>query len=496
MPGATGIIDSSRPNPVHNYSKKPPDRYPNCGDSGKLMARGIAMPIQFQVGKLPDKTIIETFEALEAAFGQDHFSYQAAEVNFNDGVSALKQKKTPTYILTECNIRVMGGRFNVRIWRDSGKPNSVYFDEIAITPRGSPLPTPAELIELENVIRSKIKMPSLKVPANSETAVSGLLEVEMQTIASMHDKLLADALELRKTYDEQDLERRSAHEGEVRAREQTIQEQEKASLDRIAKERAALDERLKEFDFSDHMRARRKLREDITLQVREFLQRPIGTRTSAQKLAVIVVLCLIGAVGTGALALESFLSFQSVAQRVENETLAEQDKRINELAQQVQQREAKTPASRQTEQMVSTSDPGRQAEDRTAYMLWMLAIRGALLSAASVGFVIYLIAFIRKSHDSDVSSQQELQRYGMDINRASWVIETAMEMTTKEGATLPETWIEGACRGLFAPPDHMPGEVSPLAALSVLMGLAPNVSVGKDGANIEFSGKSAKKMAE
>jgi hypothetical protein len=84
----------------------------------------------------------------------------------------------------------------------------------------------------------------------------------------------------------------------------------------------------------------------------------------------------------------------------------------------------------------------------------------------------------------------------MDINRASWVTETAMEMTTKEGATLPETWIEGACRGLFAPPDHMPGEVSPLAALSVLMGLAPNVSVGKDGANIEFSGKSAKKMAE
>lgn len=38
----------------------------------------------------------------------------------------------------------------------------------------------------------------------------------------------------------------------------------------------------------------------------------------------------------------------------------------------------------------------------------------------------------------DEATMQELQRYGMDINRASWVIETAMGTTNKESAQLPE----------------------------------------------------------
>lgn len=126
------------------------------------------MPIHFQVGKLPDKIIIETIEAIEAALGAESKNFLGGEVNFNDGIRKLKAKNVATYILTEANIRTKGGSFNVKIHRDPSKQNFVYFDDIIITPRGNPPPSADDLLRLEDVIRSKIRMPSLKAPANSE----------------------------------------------------------------------------------------------------------------------------------------------------------------------------------------------------------------------------------------------------------------------------------------------------------------------------------------
>lgn len=158
------------------------------------------MPIHFSVGKLPDKTIIDTIEAIEAAFGADSKNFQSGEIRFEDDVKNLKAKTVSTYILSEAQIRTKGNLFNVRIHRESGKPNSVYFDDITISPKNNPPPSSDDLLRLDDIIRSKIKMPALaRIGASNENAVAGLIEKEMATIASMHEKLLADALELRKT---------------------------------------------------------------------------------------------------------------------------------------------------------------------------------------------------------------------------------------------------------------------------------------------------------
>lgn len=125
----------------------------------------------------------------------------------------------------------------------------------------------------------------------------------------------------------------------------------------------------------------------------------------------------------------------------------------------------------------------------------MMALRGAVLSAVCVGFAAYLISMLRKSYDSEVHTLHEFQRYGMDINRASWVIETAMEMTTKEGAALPERWIEGACAGLFQADNKKDAEVSSLAALGGVMGLGPEVTIGPTGASFKIPPKGARKAA-
>lgn len=182
-----------------------------------------------------------------------------------------------------------------------------------------------------------------------------------------------------------------------------------------------MDERIKGFDFSDHMRARRKLREDISSQVQSFLKEPLAPPESRFKFTLILVVCITAAIGSGFLAYESFESF------------------------------------------IANTNPSQSLVTQPL---------------------------------NDVSEQKTAQRYGMDINRASWVIETAMEMTTKEGATLPEKWVEGAVHGLFQSTGNADTEVSSLAALGSIMGLAPEVCVGPDGTRVNFSPKSTKKAAK
>ena len=136
------------------------------------------------------------------------------------------------------------------------------------------------------------------------------------------------------------------------------------------------------------------------------------------------------------------------------------------------------------------------AEQNVIYILWMLGIRGVLLSIVSVGLGLYAIKLLRNSHDEELKYQRELRRYGMDINRASWVIETAMEMTTKEGAVLPEKWIEGTVSGLFQSTPKQDAEVTPLAALGAILSLGPEMSVGPGGASFKIPSKGTKQAAK
>lgn len=202
---------------------------------------------------------------------------------------------------------------------------------------------------------------------------------------------------------------------------------------------------------------------------------------------VITTICLLGFGLAGFFAYESFQAFLSKSQ---SNTISEA---VAKIVPQVKVSETATPIETATavNDAVSSVLANTTTND---YMLWLLALRGVALSGVAIGFIVYLLTFIRRNHDEELRYNRELQRYGMDINRASWVIETAMEMTTKEGAQLPEKWVEGACAGLFQSGAKADGEISSLAALGAVMGLGPEVSVGPSGATLKLPPKAAKKL--
>lgn len=427
----------------------------------------------FVIGKCPDKTIIKAFELLRDEYGGGNWSFRG-NADFTDALETLKLSKTPTYAIFHASITPKGANLTVQFRRSLNGNADPYFDEIGIEANHTRPPSPEDVLRVEQLLRSQIKFPNPSHSTKTERQVSGVLEKEISTIASMHQKLLADALELRNTYELQDAERRAEFEQLQRQKEAALKEEEQASHDRISKEMADLDAKMREFDFSDHMRARRALREQITLEVQSSLKRPISSFQSTYKLILVTAVSIAGALVSGFFAFESFQSFIALADGSQN---------------------ALTAAVGQPDEAADIATQVSAVNDKT-YLLWMLAIRGFALSAVAVAFTYYLISLYRKSYDEEIRTLRELQRYGMDINRASWVIETAMEMTTKENAQLPDKWIEGACAGLFHAGPSQDGEVSSLAALGAVMGLGPEIDAGPDGVRFKLPSRATKKAAK
>lgn len=451
------------------------------------------MPIELIVAKIPDRSIIEMFGAVVERFGRNHVGYNMGELGFQDPPEKLKTAKSKSYAISGANLNTRDNIFAIGVVRNHNGP--AYFDRITITTKSQT--SPDDVLELEKIIRSTVKFVDVPLTAEKESELAGLLEAEVASLAALHHSLISDALELRKTSEQEFSERRRAIEEQQSQAKASIATKEAESFEAIAAKQRELDEKLQAFDFSDHMRARRQLRESITEQVQGFLSQPVSSSQSRQKLLMIVLICLSGAVGSGWLAFTSFQAAISVAEA--SNSPAQGANKADPQSFSIPEEEGLPNVKANTaEKSVQTSSgvlPIRRPTDQTT-LLWVLSLRGLALSVVTVGFLAYLVTFIRRSYDAEVESLRELQRYGMDINRASWVIETAMEMTTKEGAQLPEKWVEGACSGLFQTGSKGDGDVGSLAALGAVMGLGPEVSVGPEGASFKLPPRAAKKAAK
>ena len=122
------------------------------------------------------------------------------------------------------------------------------------------------------------------------------------------------------------------------------------------------------------------------------------------------------------------------------------------------------------------------------------AARFGLAAAVTAGLLFYLLGWLRQIHAEDVAAERSLERYRYDIDRASWAIETILEAQGKEGGTVPEEWIYGVTRSLFAG-DQKAQDQNPLEALGTLLNVAARAEIGPNGPRIEFEKRGLRKVA-
>jgi hypothetical protein len=419
-------------------------------------------------GRISDQFVFRLFREIAEAIGSASSSFQSDRIRFDEqGQQDIETLPKPTFMVTDASIQTEGQIFTITFRRKITKLDrnghamfqaSPYFDELQIeSPNNPHTSIPYATIEHRRKLESilQIYAPVIQsLPNDEETEEAhGLLSKEIAGLADLHHKMVRDLADARRDADKEfSAKRQELDEAKV-VSEKLLADRTEAELAEIGQQRADLVEKQKEFDDSNYMFARRQLRERMSDDIKDRVSRSLVPRRSLVASIAIMLLCVGGAMGAGLLAYESLEAFR---------VAVVPDSRNNAVNQ---------------------------------WVIWMLAIRGAVGSAVAIAFVWYLIAWLRRTYNEDVRVSHELQRYALDLNRASWVIETAMEMTTKEGASLPDRWIEGACHGLFQGEISKDADVSSLAALSAVMGMAPEVTVGPTGTTMNFKPSQIRKAS-
>ncbi|MBY7801461.1 hypothetical protein KW440_00190 [Vibrio fluvialis] len=136
-------------------------------------------------------------------------------------------------------------------------------------------------------------------------------------------------------------------------------------------------------------------------------------------------------------------------------------------------------------------------EGSTTTNIVILAIKQLGLTIGGVGTAVFYMRWLNRWFEQHSQAEFHLKQFQLDIDRASWVVETALEWNTSTGTTIPTVLMESITKNLFEREGEIP--VPDMEAgdqlASAILGPASRVKVqaAGGGAELEFEGKKLKK---
>ena len=73
-----------------------------------------------------------------------------------------------------------------------------------------------------------------------------------------------------------------------------------------------------------------------------------------------------------------------------------------------------------------------------------------MLTLVFVGALLFYIRWLNRWFEQHAAAEFLLKQFELDIDRASWVVETAMEWRRDQNAEVPAPLLEGITRNLFS----------------------------------------------
>jgi len=415
----------------------------------------MSRPIAITLPKMRDSDLLKLFssiageegEKLQFFIGGRVFSYEEINSNYHDAFS---------HVISDVQYTMSGEKFRVEFKRGiTGVSNgsisyglripSQYFDEIHIYPNNESshnrkVPNVNEIRELTEKIDkfSQFERPEFGVP--DPDGLVKILQNMISSYSNLNEKIAEEQIKLRSDI-------RFQIESEYQERVEKLKreiEKEKSDL-RLSQEE--LSRKQKEIDDRSHMHVRRDLRKSISEDINARMMESTVHQGQMKYYWSVVFLSLIGFAVT---AVYSYYNFYALEMEIR----------------------------------------GGSAESGgiDAWLSALFALRGLISSFISVGFVVYSISWLRRAYLDNVDAKYSLQKYSLDINRSSWIIETILEIGDKN-QTVPDPWIQGVCHGLFKSGGDERREVSPLEAWGTLLNVSGKAEIGPEGPKVQFSGK-------
>ena len=437
------------------------------------------MSISIAIVRLPtisDRAVIDLLSGMVEGFPNGSFDIKAPGISYGtfetktDFISQHERDWSASRILSGSSATISepdGSWVTVTFRRsvtESGGQTvpSQWETELEIRKSNSNPPSPsADTVEYVWDAIERLRKSVTKGRAVSETggALRDVLSKEISELGELHLDIVRRADEARHRREEELERKRSALEEDFRLRTENSEKVLSAERERLQDDIYRLEERSRQLDDRAHMHARRELRGEITANLAERLQRP-GVSTNALLLRGGVV----GAIVVGFLATSwiSLTAAQEVSQLINTENSA---------------------------LLMQQSPPSRIA-------LYATLVRLAVSSAVAVALIFYLIGWLRRILEQDEKSERELERYRYDIDRATWAIETILEVQGKEGAEIPHEWVKGVTHGLFESSPSKNEETSALEAVGALLNISAKAELGPGGPRFEINRSGLRRLGK
>lgn len=297
------------------------------------------------------------------------------------------------------------------------------------------------------------------------------------------EKVFEQTIDLRSQLDEQVRSKEANLEEEFKRRQIEASQLVQRQSEELDKKQQELDERRKSLDESDNTFARRQIRDrmlsDVSTRVQNFglSQATVAARRPvAMGMGLLCIFLIALLVWTS---FEIFAARQSQIPRQVAESVSSKGAaNIPSGTSSVQSTPAQTVVSTQS------SSTNAETSGVERILLW---IRFSLISVGLAASILYYIRWQNQWASTFAQTEQSLQQFHIDVNRANWVVETCLEWRKETDSGIPGPLIDSLTRGLFAGRDTSPTVLHPADELaSALMGSASKLSLDINGNKLDI----------
>ena len=128
-------------------------------------------------------------------------------------------------------------------------------------------------------------------------------------------------------------------------------------------------------------------------------------------------------------------------------------------------------------------------------VFWTASLKSLVAGIAGAAFAWARLSGMKNSAKSSREYEQQIQRYAFDMDRASWIVETILQMNSSEISQIPDEWLEAVCRDLFSSSGKKTEETNSLEAFAALFDATAKAKIGTSGIDFEIDRKGAKRIA-
>ncbi|MBR0778096.1 hypothetical protein JQ625_24970 [Bradyrhizobium diazoefficiens] len=397
----------------------------------------------FAIPRIDDATALILFHDIFAKHKSDGFNVDIAGLEVinlreppeGDRKRILERVALPgTYLIASINIGYP--QFNVTYARGANPEHkNIYVDTISVNgTQAGGLSQNARLEILEAInhflLRSGFPTADNIDEVNELSALetsyrSTILKLEAK-FAEQIEKITSWTVEQTTAFESRKLELAS----ETQAERDALHTEHQAKLDKLQQDRDEFDQLKKKLDDRDYMHARRAIRGDMQQTIKDRQQTfrlTTDTRGLRSPMHAVMIL-LIGFL----LVLNSVFLHQTWNVDVQSATW-------------------------------STLGP--------------LLVKQGVATAVLIGAVLYYLRWMNRWFEQHASHEFWLKQFELDFDRASWVVESALEWRRDQKTEIPNALLEGITRNLFSERENLPDKST--AADDLASALVGNASMVK-----------------